>query len=294
MSSHPGWTAYEYYPSIGTAVVFIISFAIVTLMHTFHMFRTRTWFVIPLMIGGYSIYHLIPRSKQNPDFSRTNSPLKNSVELVGYIGRVMSSKESPNWTIGPYVMQSTLLLIAPLFAASIHMELSRIIVIVKGEQFALIRVDWMTKILVTGDHVIISGLIVQIVLFGFFLISAVVSQKRLDSHSECLAVADQYPWRKHMWALQSSIILVLIRSIIRVVEYSQGTNGYLTEHEVLICVFDGMLMLTLLVVFAIIHPSEVKYLLGRGKVVTAMGRLKVMECSNEAWRIRFKISCDDF
>ncbi|QQK43784.1 RTA-like protein [Penicillium digitatum] len=151
MSSHPGWTAYEYYPSIGTAVVFIISFAIVTLMHTFHMFRTRTWFVIPLMIGGYSIYHLIPRSKQNPDFSRTNSPLKNSVELVGYIGRVMSSKESPNWTIGPYVMQSTLLLIAPLFAASIHMELSRIIVIVKGEQFALIRVDWMTKILVTGD-----------------------------------------------------------------------------------------------------------------------------------------------
>lgn len=49
-------------------------------------------------------------------------------------------------------MQSTLLLIAPaLFAASIYMELGRIIIMVKGEQFALIRVNWMTKIFVAGD-----------------------------------------------------------------------------------------------------------------------------------------------
>lgn len=49
-------------------------------------------------------------------------------------------------------MQSTLLLIAPaLFAASIYMELGRIIVMVKGEQFSLIRIGWMTKIFVAGD-----------------------------------------------------------------------------------------------------------------------------------------------
>ena len=134
---------------MGAAVLFIVLFAVVTLMHTFHLFRTRTWFFIPLMIGGYCKYHLIPISKQIPDFPSTNVL---SVELVGYIGRAMSSKQSPDWTIGPYVMQSTLLLIAPaLFAASIYMELGRIIVMVKGEQFALIRVTWMTKIFVAGD-----------------------------------------------------------------------------------------------------------------------------------------------
>jgi hypothetical protein len=148
-SSHPGWTAYEYYPSMGAAVVFVICFAIVTLMHTYHLFRTRTWFFIPLVIGGYCKYQLRPIPKQTPDFSSTNTL---TVELVGYIGRAMSSKQSPDWTIGPYVMQSTLLLVAPaLFAASIYMELGRIIMMVKGEQFSLIRVGWTTKIFVAGD-----------------------------------------------------------------------------------------------------------------------------------------------
>lgn len=132
----------------------------------------------------------------------------------------------------------------------------------------------------TGQNVIIGGLIVQIVFFGFFLISALIFQRRIGSHSAAHAVADQYPWRKHMWALYSSSILILIRSVIRVVEYVQGTHGYLMEHEVFIYVFDGLLMFAMMVIFVIIHPSEVNYLLGRGKVVTAMGGLKVMEGSS--------------
>jgi hypothetical protein len=49
-------------------------------------------------------------------------------------------------------MQAVLLLVAPaLFAASIYMLLGRIIVLVKGEHFAIIRVNWMTKIFVAGD-----------------------------------------------------------------------------------------------------------------------------------------------
>lgn len=64
----------------------------------------------------------------------------------------MSAEESPNWTLGPYVMQSTLLLVAPaLFAASIYMELGRIIRLVKGEKLSLVRVTLMTKIFVSGD-----------------------------------------------------------------------------------------------------------------------------------------------
>jgi hypothetical protein len=49
-------------------------------------------------------------------------------------------------------MQSVLLLVAPaLYAASIYMYLCRVIVLVRGEKFLLIRVNWMTKIFIAGD-----------------------------------------------------------------------------------------------------------------------------------------------
>lgn len=83
-----------------------------------------------------------------------------------------------------------------------------------------------------------------------------------------------------MGALHSSSILVLVRSVIRVVEYIQGTDGYLMNNEVFIYVFDGLLMFVLMIIFVIIHPSEVNYLLGRGKTVTAMGGLKIMDRSS--------------
>lgn len=74
------------------------------------------------------------------------------VETIGYVGRAISANQSPDWTKGPYIIQSTLLLIAPaLFAASIYMELGRVIVLVRAERFAIIRVNWMTKIFVGGD-----------------------------------------------------------------------------------------------------------------------------------------------
>ncbi|KAJ5312973.1 hypothetical protein N7508_003803 [Penicillium antarcticum] len=277
VSSESGWVAYTYNPSMAAAVIFVILFAVITLLHTFHLIRTRTWFFIPLVIGGY-------------------------FELIGYIGRAMSAHQSPNWTLGPYVMQSTLLLIAPaLFAASIYMELGRIVRMVQGEKLALVRVSWMTKIFVAGDvfsflmqasgagimvtgsssststgqNVIIGGLFVQIIFFGFFLISALVFQMRMRADAAAKSIANQFPWRKHMWALHASSILVLIRSVVRVVEYIQGTYGYIMSHEAFIYVFDGLLMFVLMVIFVVVHPSEVNYLLGRGRAVVRMGGLKV-------------------
>jgi hypothetical protein len=49
-------------------------------------------------------------------------------------------------------MQSLLILIAPaLFAASIYIILGRIILLVDGERYALVRRKWLTKIFVAGD-----------------------------------------------------------------------------------------------------------------------------------------------
>lgn len=244
----------------------------------------------------------------------------------------MSANQSPNWTKGPYIIQSTLLLIAPaLFAASIYMELGRVILLVRGQRFALIRVNWMTKIFVAGDvlsflmqasgmpssflpsrrfnavefepnampcnrmkqmltqsgaglmvtaasggssdsasmgnNVIIGGLFVQIIFFGFFLLSAVVFQRRFIVHGG----GDHLPWRRHMFALHTSSVLILIRSIVRVVEYVQGTDGFVMSNEVFIYVFDGLLMCVMMVIFAVVHPSEVTHLLRREKMMMGRG-----------------------
>lgn len=74
------------------------------------------------------------------------------VETVGYIGRILSSNETPNFTKGPYVMQSALILIAPAFlAASIYMTLGRIIAMLNAERCSLIPLRFLTKIFVAGD-----------------------------------------------------------------------------------------------------------------------------------------------
>ena len=71
---------------------------------------------------------------------------------MGYIARVVASRQSPDWTLGPFIVNNILLLVAPaLFAASIYMLLGRIILLTKGEQHSIVKRDWLTKIFVGGD-----------------------------------------------------------------------------------------------------------------------------------------------
>lgn len=73
-----------------------------------------------------------------------------SVEIVGFIGRYLSKNDI--WAVGPFVMQSLLILVAPaLFAASIYIILGRVILMVDGERYSLIRQKWLTKTFVAGD-----------------------------------------------------------------------------------------------------------------------------------------------
>jgi hypothetical protein len=52
----------------------------------------------------------------------------------------------------PYIIQALLILVAPaLFAATIYMELGRLVTLVDGEDYTLIRKKWLTKVFVCGD-----------------------------------------------------------------------------------------------------------------------------------------------
>ena len=118
---------YHYKPSLVAAVIFIVLFAATTLLHTYQMARTRTWFFIPFVLGG-------------------------CFELIGYASRSVSSHQTPNWTQGPYITQAILLLVSPaFFASSIYMCLGRIVHMLDGQKHLFIRRTWLTKIFVAGD-----------------------------------------------------------------------------------------------------------------------------------------------
>ncbi|KZF26437.1 RTA1 like protein [Xylona heveae TC161] len=254
---------YRYHPSMAGAIIFIILFIITTALHCFQLIRTRTWFMIPMAVGGF-------------------------LEWIGYVGRALSSHQAPNYTLGPYIQQAVLLLVAPaLLAASIYMELGRIILLVDGESRSIIKKRFLTKIFVTGDvlsfltqssgggimagqslssyklgqKVVIIGLVIQIVFFGFFIITSVVFHQRIKKNPTAASSSPSIPWLKHLYALYVGSAFILIRSIFRVIEYSGGNDGPLLRSEVYLYIFDAVLMFATMVVFNIIHPAEVKRLL---------------------------------
>ncbi|RHZ43560.1 uncharacterized protein CDV56_101857 [Aspergillus thermomutatus] len=224
---------YRYDPSIGAAVVFILLFLGGSCIHTYQVARTRTWFFVPFVLGGY-------------------------FEWIGYIGRAISGTQSPNWTVQPYIQQTLLLLIAPtLFAASIYMELGRIVLLTNGDSYCWIRRQWLTKIfllgdiisfimqgagggimasgsasaLSTGEHIIIGGLVVQLIFFSLFLVTTLKFHIGIQNGPTRKVLHSQPPWERHIYAMYGGSLLIFVRSVFRLIEYAQGNDGYLVTHE---------------------------------------------------------------
>lgn len=107
----------------------------------------------------------------------------------------------------------------------------------------------------TGAHIIIVGLFVQLAFFGFFIVVAVKFHLSI-SRVPTIRLHNELSWEKHMNALYVASVLIMIRSIFRVVEYLQGFNGYLLHHEAYLYIFDALLMFLVMVLLNVVHPSE--------------------------------------
>jgi hypothetical protein len=187
-----------------------------------------------------------------------------------------------------FIVQTLLLLLGPvLFAASIYMILARIIILTDGQRYALVRPSWITITFVGGDilafvmqgigaaiftsadgdaskakrgeNIVVGGLFAQLAFFGFFVAVSAVYQLRARAHLRSLP--EHIQWRKHLYVLYATSTLILLRSIIRVVEFLMGYDGYIYTHEVFLYVFDAVLMLAVMVVMTIVHPGDIAIML---------------------------------
>ncbi|KAH7407237.1 RTA1 like protein-domain-containing protein [Cadophora sp. MPI-SDFR-AT-0126] len=250
---------WEYEPSLAAAVIFSLTFAILSIYHTSRLFKTRTWFCIPLVIGGF-------------------------FEVIGFGARAVGNKK-PDILL-PYLFQSLLILLAPIFfAASVYMILSRLIRAVGAESHSVVRVTWVTKVFVGGDilcfliqagggailsgadtmssrklgqNLILSGLLIQIVVFAFFLVVAVVFHKRIRARPTGQSLGTDMSLDQFMLMLYRVSILITLRNLFRVIEYAMGKDSYLLQHEWPIYAFDGLPMIIVLVICSKWYIGDMK------------------------------------
>ncbi|KAI8966099.1 RTA1-domain-containing protein [Daldinia sp. FL1419] len=247
---------WKYVPSLPAAIIFAILFAVTTGVHCYRLYRTKLWFCLPFAIGG-------------------------AMEVIGYCARAVSNSRTGDLT--PYIIQETLILLPPaLFAASVYMILGRIIRTVHGEPYSLIRVNILTKVFVLGDvasfcvqsggaglmaqsgqvdigeKIVVGSLLIQIIMFGLFIITAVSFQTKYQKRKVDASVYDATGWKASMLMLYSVSALIMIRSIFRVVEFSAGRDGYLLSNEWTVYVFDSVLMLAVMVFFLVRYPNNLQ------------------------------------
>ncbi|KAK9769487.1 putative RTA1 like protein-domain-containing protein [Seiridium cardinale] len=232
---------YSYKPSMAGAVIFILLFTISADVSVKH---------------PHLSYLIV---------ARTDSRML--VEAVGYIGRALSSTESPDFTKNPYIIQSVLLLLGPtLYAASIYMILGRLVVLLEADNYSLIRPKWLTKFFVLGDvlsffaqgggggmlttaksqddvrrgeNIILGGLGIQIIFFGFFIIVTAVFHRRIRNEPTPKSSRIVAPWKSLLYTLYGTSMLIMIRSIYRVAEYAEGQSGELQSKEFWLYIFDA-------------------------------------------------------
>lgn len=198
--------------------------------------------------------------------------------MVGFAGRAAAHNNTGD--IIPYSIQSVFILLGPiLFAATVYMTLGRLIRRVHAEQHSPIRVNWLTRVFVSGDvlsfllqgtgagimavgsmaslgkAIVMVGLVVQLVVFTLFIITAVLFHSRMLKWPTRHAFDSAFSWKKHLYILYAACALIIVRSIFRVVEYGLGRDGYPLTHEWTLYIFDALLMFVVMVLYCVFFPS---------------------------------------
>ncbi|KAI5475601.1 hypothetical protein MNV49_001111 [Pseudohyphozyma bogoriensis] len=244
---------YGYTPSKPLAIVAGVLFAITFFAHLGFMIKRRSWYWIAFTIGC-------------------------AMESIGYFVRYASSSNPES--VATYAIQSLMVILAPsLMAASHYMVFGRMMRQV-GEQYSLVRASRVTKIFValdvvsfliqgggggiqasgnsssanTGKYVLIVGFALQLVSFAIFGIFTVIYRFRARKDG-----VPTGPWTKCLAALYTGIVLILIRSVYRMVEFSSSTGyntGYLLTHEALYYVLEALPIFAVTVFYLLCHPAR--------------------------------------
>ncbi|PMD42094.1 RTA1-domain-containing protein [Hyaloscypha variabilis F] len=248
---------FEYRPNKSAGYAFTALFGLLSLAHLIYILWRRAWFFIPFLLGGLA-------------------------ETFGYYGRALASDQPTK--VGPFILQNLLILVAtPFLAASVYMSLGRIITSLDAQRYSVINMRWMTKIYVlvdiaciisqfigatlpaSGDPaaitkakiILLGGLSTQLVALSLFIFTSWHVHSRIKKNPPELLLKDKsLRWQNYFRAIEVVTVLMIVRSLVRTIEYLQGEGGYVISHEVFLYACDAALMALVMLIFLIIHPGR--------------------------------------
>ncbi|EHK19379.1 uncharacterized protein TRIVIDRAFT_24959, partial [Trichoderma virens Gv29-8] len=248
---------YDYRPNQIAGYLFMALFGLASLAHLVYIVRFKAWMFIPFIIGGMS-------------------------ETFGYYGRALSYHHPAR--LGPWIQQNLLILVAaPLLTATIYISLGKVINALQANSQSLISPRWMTKIYIlidlvcllsqlagtvmpaSGDtrvielsrKVIFGGLLVQLAALLLFCYMTWYTSREISCAEAKIFAADAgVHWKNHFRTILLAASLVLIRSLVRAIEYGQGEDGFIISHELFIYLFDAAPMWFIMFAFLLVHPSR--------------------------------------
>jgi hypothetical protein len=108
-----------------------------------------------------------------------------------------------------------------------------------------------------GQHVITGGLGIQVLFFGVFIVVAGIFHYRIARSPTTRSQSLSIPWERYLYILYLASLLIMVRSLFRIVEYVMGQDGILLKHEIYLYIFDATLMCIMMILFNIWHPSKI-------------------------------------
>ena len=108
-----------------------------------------------------------------------------------------------------------------------------------------------------GENIILGGLGIQIIFFGFFMVVTVVFHVRIVKMPTAQSYSVAADWRKFLYVLYFSSFLIMVRSLFRMAEFGLGSDGALMKSEIYVLVLDGALMALVAAAFIWLHPGQI-------------------------------------
>lgn len=172
---------------------------------------------------------------------------------------------------------------APLLAATIYMTLGRLVRALDALEHAFLSPRWTTTMYIvidigsficqmagsamqasgdvagmqTGKTIVMAGLGVQLGAFSLFMLSVWVFHRRLSLRPTEMSLQLDGKWRRAIWMLYAVSVLIIVRSLFRLVEFAEGPSGNIYMTEAYIYVFDASLMFIVVVIMAVLQPGMV-------------------------------------
>jgi len=251
-------SSYNYCPSFGAAIFFSVLFGLSTILHLVQAIMYRKKFCWVIVMGG-------------------------SWETAGFVVRAMSSQNMGSTGLG--IAAQLLVLLSPLWVNAFdYMILGRMVYYylpakkicgIRAARLALwfVLLD-VTAFLIQGTggtmtsgddpktiqlglHIYMGGIGFQEFFVLVFVALAIKLYKEL---SDVGYTGRPTEWRTLLRVLLATLVLITIRIIYRLVEFSQGVSSNLTNHEAYFYVLEATPMALALILLNVWHPGM--YLVG--------------------------------